>query len=548
MAARDYKKVLYFLLCMCFIVACMAFVYVNNELHNDMNEVYIFMNMPISINSINGTVQTFAFMIAMLLPCIDGVWGTRIGVGTSGFLTFTTIMKVIRSGSMIPIPGVLNGIFSIIAILIIGSLFRNAEKKMVTDILTGLMNLRGFYGQLDRMLSDKKPFALALIQIDNFRSINDEYGHSFGDQALKITGKRIKDAVGKKGSVSRITGAQFAIIIYKNENSEQIINDAVRRISEKLEIGKDGSPVNCYLDAVAGIAVFPKDATDKDELNKYADIALMHASDSDNPVAVFDDNMFSDMLHQKEVERLVKDALANNYLYFDYQPQFSIENKELRGFEALIRMKLPDERIISPAEFIPIAELSSLIYQIDDYAVERVVREFAPYVKKAEKKVMISVNISANGFAREEFTQNVERILKKYDFPPECLEIEITEYSFAVSSEQTMRSVHNLKKMNCNIALDDFGTGYTSLSQLMNVSANLLKVDKSLVDDITHSELNSEFVKTIGSMGHLLDCEVVFEGVETLEQVEKIKNLECDYIQGYVWSKPIHFEEAVKMI
>lgn len=536
------------ILCALASVLCYSYLCLNNILHSGNGEVVFIFKSAVPVNSINGTFQTFAFTFAMLLPCIKGKLGRRIGVTLVILYILSTCMQLIKTQNLLVIPGIINGLFTIAVIIIIGSLFNSAEKKMVTDVLTGLFNLRGFFDVTEKMIHDKKPFSLAIIQINNFRNINDEYGHAVGDAALKISGERIKEIVGNKGSVSRITGAEFAVIIDKDYDAEALIREAVKTIGERMEISTDDANVNCYLEAIAGVSEFPKDATDKDELVKCADIAQMHALEFDGSVAKFNEDMYSDLLHREEVEQLIKEALNKDYFYLDYQPQFSVGEKKLRGFEALIRMKLPDGRIVPPGEFISIAEMSALIYQIDEYAIERAIKEFAPYVNNTGDKIIVSVNISANGFAREEFVPFVDRMLKKYDFPSECLEIEITEYSFAVSQEQTLKSVRELKQRNIQIALDDFGTGYTSLSQLMNISANLLKVDKSLVDDITKSELNSDFIKSIGSMGHLLECEVILEGVETKEQLDRIKNLNCDYIQGYVWSRPIAYEEAIKLI
>lgn len=539
------KKTLAFVVCVVASILCYASVLVVSFITKDTSNLMIAGKIP--VNSINGTSQTFAFTFAMLLPCINGKKGMRFGAILASIYTVSTLMSIVKQHNILAIPGFINGIFSVAVILIIGSLFRSVEKKTVTDVLTKLLNLRGFFEEMEKKLKEKKPFSLAIIQINNFRNINDEYGHAVGDEALKISGERIKEIVGEKGSVSRITGAEFAIIVNNGYDAESVVKDCVKKIGERMEITTDNSSLNCYLEAVAGISEYPKDATDKDELVKWADIAQMHAEESDGCVAKFDEEMYSDLLHREEIEQLIKEALNQDYFYLVYQPQYSIAEKKLRGFESLIRMKLPDGRIVSPGEFIPIAETSNLIFQIDEYAIERALKEFAPYVN-GKDKFIVSVNISANGFAREEFVPFVEKMLEKYNFPSECLEIEITEYSFAVSQEQTLNSVRGLKSKNIQIALDDFGTGYTSLSQLMNLSANLLKVDKSLVDDIAKSELNSDFVQSIGSMGHLLNCEVILEGVETQDQVDIIKKLNCDYIQGFVWSKPISYDDAVQLV
>ncbi len=312
---------------------------------------------------------------------------------------------------------------------------------------------------------------------------------------------------------------------------------------------KEGIHLDCYIEGNAGIAHFPKDAKDSNILFKCADVALMTSlKNGSNTIAVFDEKMLSKMNSDKEVEQLIKRAYDEKYFYLEYQPQYSVSDKRLRGFESLIRMKLPDGRRISPAEFIPVAEKSNLIFSIDEYVLDFVTKEFSKVVEEAKEKITISVNISANGISRPEFVSIVENCLKKNNFKAENLEVEITEYSFDDSQEQTIKNINKLKEMGVQVALDDFGTGYASLGRLMNLSVDLLKIDKSLVDNIEKGEVNRDFINSIGSLGHLIDCKVILEGVETDSQVEYIKKLDCDYIQGYVWGKPMSFENAAKLI
>ena len=320
-------------------------------------------------------------------------------------------------------------------------------------------------------------------------------------------------------------------------------------LNEKMIIDNGEFHLDCYIESNAGIACFPKDSNDVTTLFKCADLALMQSmKNGGNQICVFDENMQSRMHYEKEIAQLIKKASDEKYFYLEYQPQFSISDKSLRGFEALIRMKLPDGRKISPGEFIPVAEKSNLIFSIDEFVLDFVTREFAKVINESKEKVTISVNISANGISRPEFVSIVETSLRKNNFKAENLEIEITEYSFEESQEQTVKNIKKLKEMGVQVALDDFGTGYASLARLMNLSVDLLKVDKSLVDNVEKGEVNRDFIKSIGSMGHLLDCKVILEGVETDSQLEFIKNLDCDYVQGYVWGKPMSYKNAKDLI
>lgn len=503
----------------------------------------------IPLSSIMGVLQTFSLMLLIIMGCVDCVVGARLAYIVGGYMFVSSIVGMIRTRNLQPLPGLFNCIMALIAIILIGHLMRNARMKSITDYATGTLNNIGFLEYLTKKIKDKKQGSLVYYQINNFRAINDDYGHDTGDKVLKITAARMNKVIGKDGVVGRIGGSEFAILIDGRKDANKLIGKMFDSLNEKMIIDNGEFHLDCYIESNAGIACFPKDSNDVTTLFKCADLALMQSmKNGGNQICVFDENMQSRMHYEKEIEQLIKKASDEKYFYLEYQPQFSISDKSLRGFEALIRMKLPDGRKISPGEFIPVAEKSNLIFSIDEFVLDFVTREFAKVINESKEKVTISVNISANGISRPEFVSIVETCLRKNNFKAENLEIEITEYSFEESQEQTVKNIKKLKEMGVQVALDDFGTGYASLARLMNLSVDLLKVDKSLVDNVEKGEVNRDFIKSIGSMGHLLDCKVILEGVETDSQLEFIKNLDCDYVQGYVWGKPMSYKNAKDLI
>ena len=506
-------------------------------------------NAVIPLSSIMGVLQTFSLMLLIIMGCVDCVVGARLAYFVGGYMFVSSIIGMIRTRNLEPLPGLFNCIMALIAIILIGHLMRKARMKSITDYATGTLNNIGFLEYLTKKIKDKKQGSLVYYQINNFRAINDDYGHDTGDKVLKITAARMNKVIGKDGVVGRIGGSEFAILIDGRKDANELIGKMFDSLNEKMIIDNGEFHLDCYIESNAGIACFPKDSNDVTTLFKCADLALMQSmKNGGNQICVFDENMQSRMHYEKEIEQLIKKASDEKYFYLEYQPQFSISDKSLRGFEALIRMKLPDGRKISPGEFIPVAEKSNLIFSIDEFVLDFVTREFAKVINESKEKVTISVNISANGISRPEFVSIVETSLRKNNFKAENLEIEITEYSFEESQEQTVKNIKKLKEMGVQVALDDFGTGYASLARLMNLSVDLLKVDKSLVDNVEKGEVNRDFIISIGSMGHLLDCKVILEGVETDSQLEFIKNLDCDYVQGYVWGKPMSYKNAKDLI
>lgn len=502
----------------------------------------------LNISFLNGVLMAVEFSTCLLMLQID----YKIGFRISFTLMFISLVQIIFTFSRVhgvsAIPGFANTVIYLITLCILFRKFRILDRLAVTDSLTGLKNRRGLYKEMDSLIFKKKAFYTVYIELGNFKQINDTYGHHYGDQVLKLVTKRILDVLGKDGIATRINGAEFVIIIFDDEKVHDITNRIIQAISEKNSIIHNGIEITGYLTAYAGISHYPFDAKDADTLIKFADIA-MYASRKTNAdhITDFTKDMEDTFLRSIEVEKNIKEGFSSNNFYMVYQPQYKMEGKNLRGFESLLRLKNDKGENISPAEFIPIAEASDLIFQIDDFVLNRVMQEFSPVIK-VSKDILISVNVSAKNIASFDFADRIEKMLKANDFSAKNLEIEITEYCLVNSVDTTVRNINRLREMGVQIALDDFGTGYTSLSYIAKLPVNLLKIDKSLVDDITSSQKSRDFVNAVISMGHIMGCAVISEGVENQPQLDMLKTQGCDFVQGFVWGKPLAYDIARGMV
>ena len=518
------------------------------EGHRDLSFGFGSLQLPAS--SFLGVVQAMKGLLCIIIVVLDYKRGRILTYLYMGGSIFFMLVGIISRGEMSSLPGIYNSIISIISIAIISSGLAKADRRAVTDFLTGLKNRRGFSALLEKAIRDKKPFHVVYFEIENFRTINDNLGHKYGDVALKAVADKLKEKEDdEKVYVGRIGGAEFAAVVFGKIDPKPFAENVIEKIGTSVTNVDEGFDINIALSVYSGISSYPDDADNTDDLLKFADIAVYNARLQNNKerICFFNTEMKDRFYRQIELEKIVKDSLNRDYFYLVYQPQFRIKEKKLRGFETLLRLKQPDGTMVSPGEFIPVVEKSELIMKVDSYVLRRAVKEAKNLVDSCEKNIIISVNVSAKNISSPVFVDEVKSVLEFNHFPPECLEIEITEYSFAESKELTIENVKQLKKMGVQIALDDFGTGYTSLSQVMHLPFNLLKIDKSLIDDIETNSMNRDFVDAIIYMGHLIKCEVICEGVESGEQLELLKEHECDFVQGYVRGRPMEYDNAIDL-
>lgn len=504
-------------------------------------------------NTLLGNITVCGIIVSVALTCINHLYGGRIAFILMGVSLLPVSMSVIRFRRIESMPGIL----MIISGFIITYILRHKlalidasnhfyQQISVTDPLTGTHNRRGMREHVRDFISAKTPFYLLFIDLDNFKYINDTIGHSAGDEVLATIAKRLTGLASANTVVSRTGGDEFVVIIPDREvyNIHETARDYIDAISHNIKL--EDLNLDYTITGSIGISHYPEHSDKLDDIINYADTAMYEAKERDkNCYCIFEEYMESQSRHNKEVEAEINEGLAKNRFFLMYQPQFNTKTHELRGFESLIRLKDKDGNIVPPVEFIPIAEHTNLILDIDHYVLEYVMKQFSPIIKKAVDKFIVSVNISARHIAEHAFAKEVKQILDKYSFPPEYLEIEITEYGMLTDVDEATRTLNELHRYGVKIALDDFGTGYASLSNLTKLPIDLVKIDKGFTDNISISNTDNEFVEAIISMGHLLHCDIIAEGVETEAQLEFLDRSDCDYIQGYIWSKPMEFDDAV---
>ena len=542
------RRTLLLVICTIFSITCMIGI---SRIGSINVTVLRYGSFVLPVVSLQGIIGALNSLSCILLIMIDFKNGSKLAFSLTGLSLTNSLIPILTKHTLSPLPGVVTTLVSLLSIIIIYSFYKKSTINSLTDYITGLPNRRYYVRYVNNRLEEKHPFYLACIEIEDFKNINDVYGIQAGDFILKEIAPKLKIMIGKNDMLFKITGGIFAMILDEESYPEEKLKLTIR--SEVMSLppkhGEDPSVKRtCNVSLAAGVVridqTYDKERNSSTVLH-YAEIALAEARKSQiQKIVFYDDSLLSQDLEQKEAEFLIKEAMQHNWFYLVYQPQYLTEGKKLRGFETLIRCKKPDGTIVSPASFIPAAERTNLITEIDDYVLRRAMTEMKPVLEASQEKFVVSINVSAKNIATENFAQKIKQMIDETQFPADNLEIEITEYSFAESMDGTIDNILTLRTLGVQIALDDFGTGYTSIAQQMKLTVNLLKIDKSLIDEIESDPAMSDMVDSIIYMGHIMDCEVISEGVENESQLEILKEHKCDFIQGFVWGKPLPFEEA----
>jgi len=428
---------------------------------------------------------------------------------------------------------------------------KRIEKMAYYDSLTNLYNRNGCIIQINNKLNDIKNencrnIAVFLLDLDNFKNINDIYGHSAGDYILQKFSDRIFESHKENELFARLGGDEFIVLIYDYPNIKYV----EKRANDILSIFKEPFYLKSkefFITASIGIAVNTTKNTNSDELFKNADSAMYRAKRKGKNSFCF----FNKDLHEKDLKKLsieedLSKAIKNNEFFLVYQPKINIKSNKVEGFEALIRWKHPSKGIIPPMEFIPIAEQTGLIREIDFWVLEEVFSQLKLWEKNGIDMGVISLNISPNQLKDTKIIDRVKKLIKEIATDTNKIQIEITENMFIESFENAKDIVLKLKEMGFKISLDDFGKGYSSLNYLKWLPIDVLKIDKSFVDGIHNDEY--ELIDLIISLAHRLKLEIVAEGVEHYDQYEYLKNNKCDVIQGYYIAKPLSIEDAEEFI
>lgn len=519
----------------------------------------MFFGREVPFSSFPGVFSSLGNICMILMALLYRKLGYYISLAIMFIYQFPTlIIQFFVFGNETAVSGVFSNLFTLVTITII-YVMNNKNLKFqqrvmnqaITDRLTGLPN-RFAVGELcDKLIGDQVRFTFLSIDIVNFKSINDTMGHEFGDKLLIEIANRWRSLAesgntGTNDFVGRLGGDEFCLIIRDYKDVEQITHTLY---TYKAELERVISIEECdyFMTANFGYAVYPKDGVTTDQVISGANAAMHVASTKgDNGIMGFDPDLVKDT-YSLEIERKIRTALDNQTITFNLQPQYDIGHR-LRGFEALARMKDEEGNNISPVDFIPVAEKTGLVDQIDSRVFELAVKFVNDVINETLTNITMSVNVSVRHLMKNNFIEEITGVLEKYNVPPHCIEIEITESIMIDSTDKALNTIGELKNMGIKIAIDDFGTGYSSLSYLNNLPSDLLKIDKSFIDVMNDSDSSKQYVAMIVSIGHIMSLKVISEGVESADQVETLKEIGCDYIQGFVWGRPMTAEDAMKLV
>ncbi len=420
------------------------------------------------------------------------------------------------------------------------------------DSLTDLPNRNLLNECLKEVLKQAKntgsPVAVMFLDLDRFKTINDTLGHAIGDKLLQGVAARLKATLGDQNIIARWGGDEFTIILPQISSgvaATQIAEEIIQTLKPAFSI--EDHPL--HISTSIGIALYPHDGEDGETLIKHADSALYRAKEKGrNTYEVYTpsfDVLASELL---DLENRLHRALERGEFILNYQPKVNIKTGEIKGMEALVRWNHPELGLVSPAKFIPIAEETGLIRPIGEWVLKTACRQNQAWIESGLSLIPVAVNLSVRQFQQPDLVQKIAQFLEETGLEARYLTLEITETAAMLDVDFTRKLLRELEQMGVNIALDDFGTGYSSLSYLKQFPLNTLKIDRSFVKDLTEEPADIAIARAVIALGHGLHLNVVAEGVETLEQVDCLRMLDCEEIQGYFFSRPLSSEDATQLL
>ncbi|BBO81221.1 hypothetical protein DSCO28_17870 [Desulfosarcina ovata subsp. sediminis] len=420
------------------------------------------------------------------------------------------------------------------------------------DALTGLPNRMLFLERLSSAVHRKKrkkdfTYAAMMLDMDRFKSVNDTLGHQIGDAFLIAVADRIKACLRDIDTVARLGGDEFGIILEDFNHPREIV-DVAKRIMRELEKPVVIETNEIRSSASVGIVLKTQFYQDAKSVMRDADIAMYRAKEIGKACfKVFNNKMHTKVVRENELERELRDAVFNEELAVYYQPIVSVRETALLGFEALVRWNHPTQGLISPAEFIPVAEETGQIVDIGEYVLKEACRQMVKWQKLSTNNghLTISVNVSAKQFQSSRLVKFVEEVLDETGLAPESLKLELTESTLMRNARTSIRTMQGLKDMGIRIVVDDFGTGYSSLSYIQRFPIDGLKIDRSFISGGAQKE-NPKIVQTIVALAKSIGVEVVAEGVEEQVQLELLKAANCESAQGFMFSKPLDEKEITR--
>ncbi|WP_194435542.1 putative bifunctional diguanylate cyclase/phosphodiesterase [Vibrio fluminensis] len=412
----------------------------------------------------------------------------------------------------------------------------------LSDVLTQLPNRRAFYQYIARYADctiDNHDFVLLKIDIDNFKDANDSFGPQQADVLLRFIATRLKQVTVNKAELFRLEGDEFVIIVTEKASIEQQVEGIVRELSRPerfhFELDRGFYQVTFSI----GISSLKKATNNRDIWLKNVDIATLKAKTTGkNRVRWYDESLLDETIRAHQVEVELEQAIRLNQFVLHYQPKVSIKDQRVKGAEALVRWDHPNLGMISPIEFIPIAEKTKQIIMIGRWVIKEACEQAKRWHDEGAS-IQISVNVSTVQFAHDDLLTYIRHILRRTELPPHLLQIEITETTLMKDTERVTRICKILQEEGITIAVDDFGVAYSSLNYLKKLPIDVLKIDKSFVDDCVNAHHDHMLVRTIVQLGHNMGKRVIAEGVEHEAQRALLQNEGCDDYQGYLFSQPL---------
>lgn len=410
------------------------------------------------------------------------------------------------------------------------------------DTLTGLPNRRTFIERLHVMMNEPRDetnmIAVMFMDLDRFKLVNDTLGHDAGDLLLKAVTLRIQKLLRSSDLVARLGGDEFTILLDHVKSVEaiaKIANKICQRLAEPFMLMDQ----QIYVSTSIGISIYPNDSRDVNTLIKYADTAMFKAKELRNSFSFYESGMEKVVAKRMELETEMRKALENEEFTLHYQPQVDLVSGKIVGAEALVRWQHPLKGMVSPADFIPLAEETGLIAPLGEWVLKRACQQLRQWLNTGHQPVVLAVNISSRQLEDRQFVSKILAILQETGVPTDLLELEITESAIMRNPEEVIPALEELKRMGISLAIDDFGTGHSSLNYLRRFPVDTLKIDRSFVSDISKSPQDSVLINGIIALAKSLRLRVIAEGVETYEQKVYLQKQQCDWVQGYYFYKPM---------
>jgi diguanylate cyclase (GGDEF)-like protein/PAS domain S-box-containing protein len=436
---------------------------------------------------------------------------------------------------------------------------KRAEEQLLYDAfhdgLTGLANRALFMDHLQMTIARGRSrhsnhYAVLFLDLDRFKIINDSLGHAKGDELLKFIARRLESCIRTGDLVARLGGDEFVILLTELVEANEVILVA-ERILEELKTPFNLGGREIYITTSIGITLSESGHTRAEDMLRDADIAMYRAKAKGRAqYQVFNQEMHEDASKQLQIETEMRRALEKGEFCLYYQPIVQLESNRLVGVEALVRWNHPTRGTVSPMEFIPAAEENGLILPLGSWILSESCRQLREWQKRnpLASRLTVSINLSFKQFSQLDLVREVSSIIEKTGVDPRCLKFEVTESHIMENSEIAVAIMNRLREIGAEISLDDFGTGYSSLSYLHRLPIDYLKIDRSFVTRMIESRENAEIIRTIIKLGQNLKMKVIAEGIETPEQLEQLQSLNCEFGQGYLFSKPLESEAAAAFI